>query len=178
MAYLITALIAIAVIMGGSLLLTDASLMSASDASLSWDGRVRRTGEQKRTHLTLIQADLAGGGTDVDISFRNTGQSALAEFSGWDLIIRYYAASGNNDMKVLWLPHTTVADPPNGKWIDRGIYHDAVTLDSEVYEPNFFNPGEEIIIRVNITPEIPSGTDNLVTIGTANGARLSAPFSR
>ena len=95
MAYLITALIAIAVIMGGSLLLTDASLMSASDASLSWDGRVRRTGEQKRTHLSLIQADLAGGGTDIDISFRNTGQSALAEFSGWDLIIRYYAASGN-----------------------------------------------------------------------------------
>ena len=81
-------------------------------------------------------------------------------------------------MQVLWLPHTTVADPPNGKWTDRGIYHDAVTLDSEVYEPNIFNPGEEIIIRVNITPEIPSGTDNLVTIGTANGARLSAPFSR
>ena len=38
---------------------------------------------------------------------------------------------------------------------------------------------EEMIIRVHIgPPPIPGSTDNRVTIGTANGVTLSAPFSR
>ena len=49
---------------------------------------------------------------------------------------------------------------------------------AEVYEPNVFNPGEEMVIRINITPAIPANTNNLVTIGAANGVTLAAPFSR
>ena len=54
----------------------------------------------------------------------------------------------------------------------------ATTEEAEVYEPNVFNPGEEMVLRLNVSPAIPGDTDNLVTIATANGVTLAAPFSR
>jgi hypothetical protein len=55
---------------------------------------------------------------------------------------------------------------------------DAGTEEAEVYERNVLNPGEEMTIRLTISPAIPANTDNLVTIAAPNGIRLTAPFSR
>lgn len=178
MANLITAVVAIVLIIAAVLTLTNATLGSTSEISLSWDSMVKRTGDKVRTDMTLIQADIAGGGTDIDISFRNSGQTPLASFSDWDVIIRYYSVSGNGGLKIRRLAYTTSATPSDGQWTVRGIYINATTLVSEVYEPNIFNPGEEMIIRANITPAIPATTNNVATIGVTNGVTLSAPFNR
>ena len=177
MAHVITALIAIAAMLGGVLVLTEATLSSASDISISWDGMVERAGDRTRTELTLIAADESTG-TIIDVSFRNSGQTALADFPEWDIVIQYYATANNADLRVVWMAHTAAADPPSGQWTVQGIYLDAATSDPEVYEPNSFNPGEEMRIRLKIDPAIPDNTDNLVTIGTPNGVTLAAPFSR
>ena len=165
-------------ITAGALTLTQASLSSASDMSLAWDKMVERSGERSRTDLTLLTADLQGSGSDIDISIRNSGQTALADFSMWDAVIRYYETSDNLDLKVLWLPYTTEAQPANGQWTVTGIYMDADTLEAEVYEPGVFNPGEQMIIRLTIIPAIPAETDNLVKLAAGNGVGLAAPFSR
>ena len=176
MAIILTTLFAVMLILAGALILTDASLSSASDVSSSWDRMVDRDGDRARTELTLITADIGGGGTNIDISVRNTGQTALVDFKEWDAVIQYYETASNQDLRVLWLPYAS--PPAHGQWEVVGIYMDAGVPVAEVYEPNVFNPGEEMVVRVNITPAIPANTDNLVTIGAANGVTLAAPFSR
>lgn len=177
MASLFIGLVVIALIIVATLALQGASLSSASEISKAWGNMTDRTGERARTELTLLTADIAGTGANIDISFRSTGQTALADFSRWDVMIRYYQTSNNQDMRTLWLPYSTEAQPPDGEWTVSGLY---LVVDSvpEVYEPNVFNPGEEMVIRLNITPAIPTSTDNIVTIGVANGVTVSAPFSR
>ena len=167
----------VALIIVAALALEDASLSSASDISASWDKMTGRTGERARTELGLLTADISGGGANIDISFRSTGQTPLADFTRWDVIIQYYETADNQDMRVLWLPYSTEAQPPSGQWTVSGLYLVVDTVP-EVYEPNVFNPGEEMVIRLNITPAIPSDTDNIVTIGVANGVTMAAQFSR
>ena len=94
------------------------------------------------------------------------------------MVSQYYATSSNQGLNLSWLSHTTSAFPSNNQWTVSGIYLDAGTLEAEVYEPNIFNPSEEMIVKLIIIPAIPSNTDNLVTIGVTNGVTLAAPFSR
>ena len=177
MANVIVAMFAVALIMGAVLVLASASLSSADRILLSWNSMVHRDGDKERTELTLIAADLMATSTNVDISIRNTGQTALRNFPRWDVIIQYYATSSNQGLNVSWLPYTS-STPSSGQWTVRGVYLDAGTGDPEVYEPGVFNSGEEIIVRLNITPAIPVNTDNLATIGAPNGVAVAAPFSR
>ncbi len=154
-----------------------ASLSSADQVSLAWDGMARRHAERGRSELTLVSADLAPTSTNIDVSLRNSGQIVLRRFSDWDVIVRYYATSTNQGMKLQWLSYST-SSPSSGKWTVDGIYMNAAALTSEVYDPGVLNPGEEVVVRLNITPAIPTSTDNLVSIATSNGVTVTVPFSR
>lgn len=101
----------------------------------------------------------------------------MEDFSEWDVVIQYYATTSNQGMQVLWMPYSTADPPPSGKWTVRGLYWTVDTV-SEVYEPNVLNPGEEMLVRLNVTPAIPASTVNVVTVGSATGVTMSAPFSR
>ena len=178
MANIVTAVFAIALVIGGAVMLTGASLNSASEISMAWDQKTERTGRLTRTRLTLIDADIQGSGTNIDISVRNTGQTALNEFSDWDVIIRYYQTSGNQDLDILSLAYTANAQPSSGEWTISGLYLDVSASSTEVYDPNILNPGEEAIFRVTISPAIATSTDSVIRIGTPNGVTVDAPFSR
>ena len=178
MANVIIGAITVAMILLGSVTLISTSLGVAGELSLTWDEVLKRKGDKFRTELTLITADIAGTGTDIDISLRNSGQSALVHFTDWDAVIRYYDTADNSGLNIIWLEYATSSPPSANQWEVEGIYTDAVTKDAEIFEPNIFNPGEEMIVRINITPAIPASTDNVVTIGADNGISFSAPFSR
>lgn len=178
MANIVGAIFAIALILGAVQLLASASFASADRTLAAWDVMVKRDGERARSELTLIAADTSATSTNVDISVRNSGQTALRDFPDWDVLIQYYATSSNQGLNISWLPYTTSTTPSSGQWTVRGLYLDAATAKSEVYEPNIYNSGEEMVIRLNITPAIPTDTDNLVTIGAPNGVTVAAPFSR
>ena len=113
-----------------------------------------------------------------DVSIRNTGQTSLGHFADWDLVIRYYDTAGNVGLNLEWMSYVTTSTPATLEWTVEGIYSDASSLVGEIYEPNLLNPGEEIILRANITPAIPGGTSNSITIGASNGVSIPAPFSR
>ena len=177
MANLIVILFAVLAIVTGAVSLTGAALGSASSASDAWNHKTERIGDAGRTELTLINADISGSGENIDISIRNTGQTALTDFSWWDVLIQYYDTANNKNLNAAWLTNATTS-PVSGQWAVEGIYLDAANAIAEVYEPNVLNPGEEMIIRANISPAIPTQTDNQVTIATPNGIRLTAPFTR
>ena len=174
---LVVVLFAVMAIVTGAASLTGAALGSANSASDAWNQKAERTGHAGRTELTLINADINGSGEDIDISIRNTGQTALADFSWWDVLIQYYDTANNKNLNAAWLTNATTS-PVSGQWAVEGIYLDAANATAEVYEPNILNPGEEIIIRATISPAIPAQTNNQVTIATPNGIRLTAPFTR
>ena len=178
MANVVTSVFAVALIMGAVLLLAWASLSSAYSVSLTLDRMADRSGDMARAALTLIAADRLPTSTNVEISIRNSGQTALRDFPKWDVIIQYYATSTNQGLNIAWMTHTTSTQPASGKWTVRGLYLNASSTKAEVYDPNVFNPQEEMILRLNITPAIPTSTDNLVTIGGANAVTVAAPFSR
>lgn len=173
----IVAAVAIALILGATLILTNAALTSASQLSVSWDDMIRRKGDIARAEMTLITADILATSTDIDISVRNSGQTAMTNFPDWDLTIRYYASSNNIDLNISYLTYAT-STPATGEWTVQEIYADYSELDTEIYEPDVFNPGEEMLLKVNITPAIPTNTDNVVIIGADNGISLPATFSR
>ena len=178
MTNVITAVFAVAAIIGAAVTLSDVTLSSATDAAFSWEQMVERSGASTRTNLGLIQADINSTSTDVDISMRNTGQTALVGFSNWDVVVQYYATTSNQGLRISWLTHTTSSSPSHEEWTVEGIYLNAASSTPEVYEPNVFNPGEEMVVRLNITPVIPTSTDSVVTVGVRNGTTLSALFSR
>ncbi len=180
MANVITAVIAVTLIIFAVMTLTTSSFTSASQISMAFDGLTQRNGDRARTELAVIDADPGGTGSkEIDITIRNTGQTALMDFSKWDVVIQYYTSSGNGNLQIIHAEYSTSDPPPDAEWTVRGIYVEASTESPEVYEPNIFNPNEEMIIRVEIgPPPIPGSTDNRVTIGVNNGVAVSAPFSR
>lgn len=174
----ILAVFAVALITMSVLVLTSTSLNSAEQISLALDRRVHRNGDADRTDLSLVSADLVATSTNIDVSIRNTGQISLRNFDRWDVLLQYYATSSNSGLNIGWMSYTTSTPSATGEWTVRGPYLDSVSLKAEVYDPNVLNPGEEMIVRVNITPAIPTSTDNVMTIAEPGGVTISAPFSR
>lgn len=164
--------------MGAVVVLTAASLSSADEVLIAWDSLAQRSGDWTRSDLTLVSADIVPTSTNVDVSIQNTGQTSMRDFSEWDVIIQYYATSSNQGLSISWLPHTTSSTPTNGQWTVSGLYMDTAASTTEVYEPSILNPGEVMVLRTNVTPAIPTTTDNRITIGAPNGMTLVAPFSR
>jgi hypothetical protein len=46
-----------------------------------------------------------------------------------------------------------------------------------VIEPGIFDPGEEIVITVKVSPSVGAGTTNLAVIATPNGITASTVFT-
>lgn len=178
MTNVIIAAFVIAVILGATMLLANATLSSASNLTTGWDRMMDRKEGKARTGLTLISVDPNASSTNIDVSIRNSGQTSLGNFDQWDVMIQYYATSNDVDLNLERASYVSSSTPATLEWTVEGIYSNATTKVTETYEPNLLNPGEEMILRANITPAIPGNTNNLIKIGTSNGVSLPAPFSR
>jgi len=178
MTNVIIAAFVIAVILGASMLLANAALSSVGNLAIGWDRMMDRKEDITRTKLTLLSVDPNASSTIIEVSIRNSGQTSLGNFDKWDVMIRYYATSNDTDLNLEWMSYVATSTPATLQWTVEGIYSDAATRVKETYEPNLLNPGEEMILRANVTPAIPGGTNNAISIGTPNGVSIPAPFSR
>lgn len=133
-------------------------------------------GEIARTELTSLSVSVISAGATVDWSVGNTGQTQFREFADWDVVITYQDAAGSG-LQVQYLTYTTSATPAAGEWTVTGIYRDAGTLTAEVFNPGIVDPGEEFIIRAELSPSIATPTTNTVTLAVENGVTVSAQFS-
>jgi hypothetical protein len=125
-----------------------------------------RLSEQARTELSLVNAEVKNLGTTMEITLKNDGTERLSEFDDWDLIVHHYSAG--SVLNIAWMPYVN-AEPLSGQWTVVGIYMDAAMLESEVYEPEILNSGEELLIRLRVDPAIETGTTGLVVLSTENG---------
>jgi len=163
----ITGLIVITVLLLAMLTLSH-SFLSSQDAILeSWRGMEERLGERARTDVSPLEAKTLPGGGTVEVTLKNEGDTKLADFDRWDVILQYQSGD------VQWYPKGSGA---NTWWVE-GIYLDYSEGTSEVFDLNILNPEEEIVIQITVSPSVGSPTTNLATIATPNGISASTFFT-
>lgn len=143
---------------------------------LATQAMARRSEDQARTALTLLAAETKSAGAFVELTFRNTGSTKLADFDEWDVVVQYYTAP--SAYVITWLPYVATTIPSDNQWAIGGLYLSAATAVPEVYEPDILNPGEEIVMRIKLFPVVGPNTTNLATIAVTNGVGQSAFFVR
>jgi len=154
----IPATIIITLLLLTTLVISEQSLASQEAVSESWREMQERLEERARTDLTPVGAETISAGSIVSITLRNDGDTKLADFDQWDVILQY---GGNAE----WYPYGS-----GEKYWTRTI--------NEAFDPGILNPGEEMMIWVWVNPPVGSPTTNLATIATPNGITASAVFTR
>ena len=123
-----------------------------------------------RTELSLVSTSQPASNT-LEVTLENSGQTKIADFDKWDVIVQYYDDVGTYYSK--WLPYTeeTLGD---NEWEVAWIRLNGA---AEVFEPNVLNPEEEIMIRAQLNPSVGAGTTNMVVVATPSGITASTYFS-
>lgn len=169
----ITALIVISILILSMLGLSQRSLLAQATIAEATRQMQERVGEMSRTNLLPVAARTISADT-VEVTLRNTGNTRLADFNLWDVILEYDAGGA---WQKRWYLYTGAAPLPN-QWTVAGIYMNAATLAPEAFERGIFNPEEEMVIRVKVSPPIGGSTTNQITVVTPNGIRASTIFAR
>lgn len=142
-----------------------ATQAAISDATLAMQ---EREGERQRTQLKPLGVTTSAQGDFVQVTLRNTGSTKLADFDEWDVILHY--SDGANTL-TSWYPYGTQVN----NWSEQ-LFTTADPATPEVIEPGIFNPGEEIVVTINVSPALGTGTTDLVAVSTPNGVTTSEVF--
>jgi archaellum component FlaF (FlaF/FlaG flagellin family) len=143
-------------------------------ALATWSKLEQRAYSRARTDLQAVSASTNGSGDRVELALRNTGETRLADFDRWDVIVEYDATTA--DYVVDWLARDDLASPR--WWSVQGIYQDYAQGQGEVFEANILNATEEIVIHLWLSPSVGITTTNRATIVTEKGIVATAIFTR
>lgn len=166
----IVSIICIALVVFGGMTMSQ-GFMTSVDASTTGLEKIGQRDETiMRTELTPVSASQPSANT-LEVILENSGQTKLADFDKWDIIVQYYDGTGT--YHVEWLPYTEASLDDN-EWEVAWIRLDGA---AEVFEPNVLNPQEQIMIRAQLNPSAGAGTTNMVILGTPSGVTASTYFS-
>jgi hypothetical protein len=166
----IVSLICIALIMFGGMTMAQGFMTSVDASTTGLEEIGQRDETIMRTELTPVSANLTALNT-LEVTLENTGQTKVADFDKWDMIVQYYDSTGVYYTK--WLPYTTgtlVDDEWEVVWI-------RLDGEDEVFEPNVLNMKESMMIRAQLDPPAGANTTNMVVIATPTGITASTCFS-
>lgn len=166
----IVSIICIALIVFGGMTMSR-GFMTSVDASTTGLEEVGQRDETiMRTELTPVSAAQPSAAT-LELILQNSGQTKLADFEKWDIIVQYYDGTGN--YHAAWLPFAE-GTLNNNEWEVAWMH---INGGAEVFEPNVLNPQEEIMIRAQLNPAVGAGTTNMVIVATPSGVTASTYFS-
>jgi archaeal flagellar protein FlaF len=129
-----------------------------------------RVTEISRTSIAALSATTIAPGDSIQFTLKNSGSTKLADFEHWDVILQY---SDGLNTQIKWYPYGTGTN----QWTVSGIYQSTSPSVPEVIDPGIFNPGEEMVLTVNVSPSVGLGTLNLAVIDTPNGVTASTVFT-
>ena len=169
----IISIICIALVVFGGMTMSQGFITSVDASATGLEEIGQRDESIMRTELTPIDTTCTSpyGPDPLEITLENTGQTKLANFDKWDVIVQYYDFWSN--LLIEWLPYTE-GTAGTYEWEVVWIRLDG---EAETFEPNVLNPGEQIMIRTWLYPSVQSGSTNMVTISTPSGVTASTYFS-
>ena len=147
----IPAVIILTLLLVLSMTLAEQILVSHQVAAESWMAMEERQLDRSQTRISVVEAN-APSGTRVQVLVRNDGQTKLADFDQWDVILRA-------DNMADWYAYPS-------DWmveIDEGI------------ELDILNPGETMTVTLDLDSV---GSNNIVVLTTPNGVSASQVFTR
>jgi archaellum component FlaF (FlaF/FlaG flagellin family) len=156
-------LVCITILLVGAVTIAMYSFNSIDMLAYAWKDCESRAGEMRCTSISSISSTTNSQGTQVEVMIKNAGQTDLAHFEKWDVIVKYQSGV------VQRLPYT--AATPG--WTVSALY---INGQPEVYEPNIFNPNETMKLVLKLSPPVASKTINLATISTHNGVGTEVTF--
>lgn len=159
----VVAIICIAMIVMGGMTLSQGILTSADAAAVNFEEISALEGEITRTDLTILRAAKLSWSDYLRVTVANSGQTKLANFDKWDVIVNYEDSGGT--LYTRWLPYT-VASPLGNEWQNAriGLYG-----PTEFFEPGILNPSEEMVVLARLNPLPGASTDVNVSLTTPNG---------
>lgn len=169
----LVSIICIALLIFGGMTMSQ-GFMTSVDASTTGLSEIgQQTEEIMRTVLTPIDASVSlnVGPDPLEIVLENTGQTKMADFEKWDVIVQYYDEGG--DYQVAWLPYSSSGAGIN-QW---GVEWIKLNGQAEIFEPNVLNPGEQIMIKTLLDPSVSDNATNMVVVSTPSGIASSTYFS-
>ncbi len=153
-------LVSVALVIIATVTMTMTSFHSASILADSWKEMEQQAGDIRRTEIdTEHWGEYTGG--DLELRWTNVGQTDLAQFANWDVIVQYEDGTAN------YTNYTTNNPPGNNQWTVEGIY--LSDNSTEVFDPNILNPDERMKAVVNIDPDTSQGDWLAITVATPNG---------
>lgn len=167
---LIVSLICIALVVFGGMTMSQGFLTSVDTSTMGLEEIGQRDENIMRTDLSTVSASQPAPNT-LELTLENSGQTKIADFNKWDVIVQYYDDAGIYYTK--WLPYTEETLDDN-EW---EVVWIQLNGETEVFEPNVLNPAEQIMIRAQLDPPVGAGTTNMVVVATPNGIPASAYFS-
>jgi archaeal flagellar protein FlaF len=169
----IVSIICIALVVFGGMAMSNGFITSvdASTAGLLEAGD--RNDNIMRTELSPISTNLvlATGPDPLEIILENNGQTKLADYDKWDIIIQYFDDSGI--YHVQWLPYV----PGTTSTYEWDIGWIKMNGQPEVFDPGVLNPGEQLQIKTILDPSVGENTTNMVVVSTSSGVTCSTYFS-
>ena len=167
----VVSLVCIALMVFSGMAMSQGFLTSVDTSATGLEELSDRDEQIMRTELSPATVSMNGARDTLTVNLENTGQTKLADFDKWDVIVQYYDDSGTYYTK--WLPYTDGALGDN-EWRVQGIYFDGV---AETFEPNVVNSGETIRIEAQLSPVVGANTNNMVVVSTPNGVPATTSFS-
>ncbi len=169
----IFSLICIALLLFGGMTLSQNFLIAVDKTSSGLEQMSETASDLMRTELSPLTATMPSS-VDLDVTLKNEGQTKLAKFDQWDVIVQYTAVGDNYTVVYLTYQSGSLND---NEWNVEGIYIDAGSAVPEVFERGILNPAEEIIIQAQLNPPVKSGSTNQVVVSTHNGVPAVIAFS-
>lgn len=167
---LIVSLICIALVVFGGMTMSQGFLTSVDASTMGLEEIGHRDENIMRTEMTSVSTSQPASNI-VQVTLENSGQTKIADFNKWDVIVQYYDDTGIYYTK--WLPYTEETLDDN-EW---EVVWIRLNGETEAFEPNVLNPAEQIMIRAKLNPPVGAGTTNMVVVATPNGIPTSAYFS-
>jgi hypothetical protein len=124
----IVSLLCIALVVFGGMTMSQGFMTSVDASTTGLEEIGQRDETIMRTELSSVSASQPAANT-LEVTLENSGQTKLADFDKWDVIVQYYDGTGTYYSK--WLPYTegTLGDD---EWEVVWIQLDG---EAEVFEP-------------------------------------------
>ena len=157
-------IVCIALILLATVSYATSSLSSADMISNSFKNAVERARVISRTDIRAENATTTANGSEVEVTLSNDGNTALRNFSRWDVIVRYQNGA------TAWIPYSASATPG---WSDQGTF---LNGSADIFEPGILNPAETLKIKMRLSPAVAKSTTNLAIISTDSGVKTQRSF--
>lgn len=172
----ITALLAVAVLLWGVGTFTQTIVSQTNRSVAAWQQSEQSMLARRDTDIKVdwVNATSSSATSSISVLIDNTGTQSLSQFSSWDFIFRYFDQS--NQLHVAYVTYTDSSTLANNQWNMQGIYQNEATGTREVIQPGIFDPGEQMLVDVQLSTSISTNKVNAVAIATTSGMTTLTAF--